>query len=406
MLIMQLGFAQRNFIDGTIIQKDGKEVFGQIDYQNWAVSPKKILFKAIDASVKALSPKDIKGFVIKNNSEKYLSAAVELNNEPVTSGKLKEFDSTKEALDKQEIVSDTVFLLTLATGTLNLYSLVDEERKEHYFVKKNDAPIKELIYRKVIINNKGDKKILEIKGHIFQLKNDVLDCPDVHESLESVRYSEPDLKKIVVDYNNCKGKNTYTKAADIKPIVLYALAGISTSATKYVGDMLKQNINGQLTPTLGLGVDISLGRDRNKWGTGFELVYKSIKSSAENQHDNGIYTAKYKYNFDMTFIQLNTFFRYVFYVGKVQPYIKGGFGLAKINKSNNSVIETDNISSNSTTTKIETKKSELNINAALGARMGKLFLEGRLDYGLNISSYVVQSVQSKYFNLILGYSFF
>lgn len=415
LIISKMTFAQSNFVNATIIQKDNKEILGQIDYQEWKKNPRRVLFKTKNEAIKAYFPSDINGFVIIDNAERYLSAVVKLSMEFSENGKLKEYTSVIEAVNDLEFETDTLFLLTLKTGLLNLYSFTDKNSKDHYFTQKGNAPFNELTYRKVIVDNNQIKEVKEIKDYVFQFKKDVFDCAEIFDQLETLAFKLADFMNIVNLYNNCNNQNIYTKNNDKRRMGVYPIIGIDKPFSAYYVAPLKTvpitlnvKLNEKISPILGLGYDCGFKRNRSKWGVAVELIYKPIKATLTKQYQNTTFSSymdTYTFNFEMKYLQFNTFLRYTFYLGKVQPYIKIGPGLVFISHPNNYIAILNGYNNTTKVTIIETFSRTLNFNGCLGLKKDNFFLEGRFALEANVSNQANKSLQSKYLSFIGGYSF-
>lgn len=412
--IGQLAFAQSNFVDASITLKDGKEMSGQMDYQQWVRNPRKVLFKSENQPTQTFLPSDIKGFVIKSNAERYLSSAVTFNIETIITGNLKKFNTVKEALAKQDLQTDTVFLLVLKTGSLNLYSFKDVSDREHFFCQKNEMPPEELGYRKVVINPGTREVIRELKEYVSLLKKYMLDCPDVFDKLENLPYREKAIMRVFDDYNNCKNNNTYTKNEDERQTGIYGIIGIDKPFTTYsVGAALgyvavDEPMNEKISPILGLGYDIALARNRNKWGFVVELLYKKVNSSFQVQYPNQLLSSfqdDYLVNLNMNYVQLNTFIRHTFYSKTIESYVKIGPSIALITGKSNLLTTTNGFSKQVTVSEVQTTDQSFGLNGALGVKKGNLFFEGRFGVELDIAPTILVSIRSNYLSAVLGYSF-
>jgi hypothetical protein len=407
--------AQSESLNATVLDKDGQTIAGVIDYKQRGKSPSSIPFKAKDAPAKILYPIDIQGFAIESKGEKYISAIIDLNRETLNEPDLNQFKSMKEAVAKLELVRDTVFLLTLVTGEINLYSLIDENYKRHFFYQKGNAPIKELIYRKIKIITKEREKdyqaIGEIKAFAVQLKMDVLDCPNVFSMIkeETFHYKASDLMRVVSAYNQCKGKSTFIMPVKKKPIIFYALAGINKvqlSSRLSLGYRKDENPISSINPVVGLGIDAGLGRRNNGVGIGFEMLYKPIKASLKSESDQSGFLNTKEFNFDMTFLQLNALFRYNIYLADYQPYVKAGLGLAILTNTANSLTEITGFNNVKRITTPAIDNGKLNVCFALGTKKNKFHLEGRYDLGFDRAGLLATKLKSNYISLLFGYSFF
>lgn len=408
LFISKIVFSQKEFQNATLTLKDNTTLTGQIDYKEWRKSPKKILYKALSGQIQTFYAADLKEFTITDKSEKYISSVCNISIEPLSNSieGLKEYDSLKEALAATTTIKDTVFLLTLVTGHVNLYSYTNGKFDDQFFIQKTGEAIKELSFREVAINNGKNKEMRELKGYIVQLKKALLDCPNMAENLESLKYKTSDLVKTIKNYNECKGYVQYEKPTNKRVNEIYALGGINKPIVNFfdLNSNFSPNLNNTITPILGIIFDAGLEREHNKRGIAFEFNYKTVKSQFYALRDNGVYKSDVNYNFDMSFLQLNVLFRNHFTTGNLRPYIKGGLGLAYINKSNNIAKEKTSFSSNITETQYLTKDYELNLIAALGIQKNKFFLETRFGLGLDVSPFINYKIQINYLNLLLGYS--
>lgn len=413
--VFNLICAQSELLNATILDKEGKIITGVIDYKQRGKSPSSILFKAKDTAAETLYPIDIQGFTIENKGEKYISAVVDLNNETLNELYLNQFKSMKEAVAKLELVRDTIFLLTLATGEINLYSFIDKNYKAHFFYQKGNTPIKELIYRKVKTfikeNGRNYEAIGEIKAFANQLKMDVLDCPKAFLMIkeETFRYRASDLMRVVNTYNQCKGKPNFIMPVKKKPTTFYAFVGVTKvqlSSRLSLGYGKDETPISAINPVVGLGIDVGLGKRINGVVLGFEMLYKPIKAYLKSENDQSGFLNIKEFNFDMTFLQLNALFRYNIYLADYQPYVKGGVGLAILTNAANSYTETTGFNNAKTTTTVAFNNSRLNSCLALGTKKNKFHLECRYDLGFGRPRLLPNKLKSNYISLLFGYSFF
>jgi hypothetical protein len=321
----------------------------------------------------------------------------------------------KEAVAKLELVRDTLFLLTLATGEINLYKLIDKNNKTHFFYQKGNAPIKELIYRKVKIGAQEGVKdyqtVGEIKAYATQLKMEVLDCPKVFSMIkeETFYYKESDLIRVVNNYNICKGKATFIIPAKQNLTTLYALAGINKVkllSQFSLGYDIDEKPISAINPVIGVGLDVGLGKSVNSFGLGFEMLYKPIKANLKSEENQTGYRNTKEYNFKMSFLQLQALFRYTAQLAGFQPYIKAGMGFSFLINTDNSLTEIRGFNNAKTITTPVTQNNRLNLCFALGTKKDRLYLESRYDYGLDTSDLKFNKLKSNYLSLLLGYSFF
>jgi hypothetical protein len=403
--------AQSNMLNATVVDQNGKTISGVIDYKERSKTPSSFLFKPNDAPARLIYPIDIQGFTIDKKSEKYISAIVDLNKETLNESELNEFNSMKEAVATLDLVRDTVFLLTLATGEINLYALIDKNSKTHFLYQKGNASIKELIYRKVKINLKENQKMGEIKAFATQLKTEVLDCPNAFSMIkeESFYYKEYDLMRVVKKYNECKGKSTFTLPAKKKPITFYALAGVNRVAIEpqfSIGYSFDDKAVSAVNPTLGAGIDIGTGKNINPIGFVFELLYKPLKATLKSEENQTGYLNTQEFNFNMSILQINALFRYTIQRSDFQPFMKAGIGYAMLANADNSVTEIRGFNNAKTISSYLSRNNTFNLCLALGVKKNAFHLEWRLDYGVKSYYAGFNNLRLSYLSVLLGYTFF
>ena len=211
-VIFYTAHTQVNFKEATIIQLNGDTIKGEIDYQEWAYNPKKIQFRSKNTqSVKTYTCRDIKGFTISYKNEKYQSAVVDVDNDPVEEPKMKSYESINNVEMKPQWVRDTVFLLIEAQGRLNLFSLLQyADDKPHYFIQKNNEKIEELMYRRAKVINRDTYSIVTIQGYKNQLQSLTADCAFQKQGFDKLRYIKSEILQVVTKYNTCSGQSSYT----------------------------------------------------------------------------------------------------------------------------------------------------------------------------------------------------
>ena len=396
--------AQKNFLAGEITKPDGTIVVGKIDYKEWKINPKEITFKdSISGKEQILGIIDLSGFSITDKKEFYKKTVVAINPEYINEENLQEYQSLKDAYasSNSKIIKDSVFLLTLVKGYSSLYFLLDNTRKKHFFIQKQNDSIKELEYHLYKINTDGVKNIYKTKDYVRQIQSLFNDCPTFQIDVESVNYTEKDLIKAVQSYNSCKGGDIYIKKADKTTNQFYVFVGANYPVTT-ISDfkVIRLSNGGALSPVFGLGSDFGLSRNREKWGVGLELYDQQFTSNFSYAGDNG----PTNYNFDVNYLRFNAHFRYLVLSGKINPYLKFGFGLALALKTRTTVTET-NIYNRPVLQDIIYNNTEKFIFTALGIKVNKFYFEGRYEIGENINPIPSLRVSSNYLGLCAGYVF-
>ncbi len=404
-------FAQKNYIPGLIIENNNDTISGLINYQNWAKNPKSIEFKTSENSQTTIrSPSSIKAFHI--SKDIYISKITSIDKSPYKTSKLVPKDDVNNFL-----VTDTVFLEVLIRGEADLYSLLDENAKNHYFIRYKDFD-GELLYKRFLT----DGNAYTLRKYRNQLSYIFLDCPSSSEAIQKAEYKKRDLIKIVSHYNNCiSAGNSYTKIPEKITLETAIIAGVSATALSFESAdhfsyLTNSDFGYSAKPTIGLSLNISLPRNRRKWSLYNELIYTQYAVSASSTiKDFSLYT-DYHINFDISYLKLSNLIRYSFAPGaKIKPFINLGMmnGIA-INTYNSKDYESyillndeKYITSSAVGEKAinDFRKYEQGLVAGLGANYKKFSCELRYEATNGFSEYVTLSSKTKIFYLIVGYCF-
>lgn len=175
--------AQKNYLPGFVVHKNGDTVHGMIDYRNWERNPRKITFKT-DAEV-SYTVNELRYFSIPGN-DSYVRAVVQKDMLPVHLSLL-------ENEGYAHTIKDTVFLRILVDGSkLSLYELLDQ--KYHYYIKRPAGGYEELIY-KILRRDDAAQEYTVYNTFRDQLQFGVTD-ETIRKRIAKASYKEEDLKKI------------------------------------------------------------------------------------------------------------------------------------------------------------------------------------------------------------------
>ncbi|MDX1943066.1 MAG: hypothetical protein SFU99_21055 [Saprospiraceae bacterium] len=419
-------FAQSNFVDASITKLNGETIAGKIDYREWLITPNEIKFQpaATPAIIETYTPTDLSGFKIHYNNEEYKRAIVGINNEPTSGdGELTRIESLEELQKPLKLDVDTVFLLILVKGRVNLYTLYDEQ-KQHYFIQKSNGRIEELIYRVVLVKNFPQSGAVSIAGSeaflpgssysglVFedykrQLVEAMPDCPNIQTSINKVGYSY-NLKSVVEEYNKCVGALIYVKPKDKAKSFIYAYAGAAKPFFTFQDANLDnaQYLSSSLTPSFGLGFDIGIIRSLNKISLGLEANYIAAKANASTRYEPFDGMVKISdYNFDVQGIRFNMLLKYVFFNKTLYPYIKAGIGGSSYFQAD--YVKTVRLEASpftSTSTQKELIQSELHGVLGIGLTVNNFFLESRYELSNDINRFTNEDLKMKRLSLLAGYS--
>jgi Outer membrane protein beta-barrel domain len=398
--------AQVNFVAGAIVKLNGDTIKGEIDYQQWAFNPKTIRFRAnASESGKSYTCKDIKGFSIKENDERYQTAIVKVNNEPIDTRKMISFASIDSINRNFELDLDTVFLLTLIQGRINLFELTyDTDGKTHFFTQKDNSKLEELRYRQVKILNRDTFAIYTDETYKNQLRSMTNDCLSEVLYFSKIPYTKPEIVAIIKKFNVCSHQLSYATKVETGERYFSINTGIAQpvfSVQDYYNYIAKTSY-GQILPTIGISFEQSYNRMRNKVGLGVNLNFAFYKTNFNTK--DVIYNSTIDYTVNTTAVNLSLFLRYSLTAGKIQPYIKSGIGLSYLTNSNVEVVEIQN---NSTAREkiagIEINPLQFRYLIALGVKINKFYIEPRFDRSIAALGYLSKGTSSQ-LSLFCGYS--
>lgn len=407
-------FTQSNYITGSITQKDGTIVSGQIDYREWVTTPRQIRFRAsAESAAIVYGCNDLAAFTITARNEIYQSAIVEVNNEPVELNSLPEYYPTEKIDRRVALDRDTVFLLVLARGRLDLFMLHDSQSKTHYFIRKDGGGIEELIYRrvKILVPAQGGSglpvpEVREINDYKNQLNLATMECPTLQGSIQKTSYGYGILD-IVKQYNQCVGQSAYVKPKDKASHHFYAFAGGGTSFVTFKDyyHLKSRSLSTPLTYLIGAGFDFGLSRTNDRVSVSVEANYMRtrIEFSSESDQFNGTFK-DLDYKIELKSIRFHSLLKYVIYKGKLQPYLKAGIGFS----SYFDTAYTRTLSGGSSTptvTQRELNKSEIFMTGILGLRFHQFFVEGRFDAGTDLNKVDNEDLKMNRLSIVAGYAF-
>ncbi len=400
-------FSQSNFVVGSISKLNGQSLKGLIDYREWDINPRSIQFKDLSQHIVEYKCADLLEFRIDEKNEIYKRANVSVNYEipPVY--------QTAQKIDYHlKLTRDTVFLLKLADGIINLYYLKDDKSSQHFFIQKNNGRIEELIQRTIFVGNTSELNSTT-SSHYYQsvyfddykkqLEELMSDYPPIEQEVRNLILNYSSTLDLVKKYNAFKRQLTYVKPKDKGTSAIYAFSGLAQSffvADDYFYNNLDRVTTNSTSATIGVGFEWSIIRSNKKLFVGIETAYQQNKVaySAEIRH------VKNDYNIDVRGFRYNAYLKYILYKGAiVQPYMKGGIYLASYFKR--SSLSTDEITRPVSTNPNNLLKSEQFVFAALGFKMRSFFVETRYEVGTDINKITGQNLKIHRLSLLGGYSF-
>ena len=302
-------YSQLSYKSGYYINNSDQKIACLIYDIDWKNNPAKFDYKINDtAEIKSENTENAKEFAI-DGGAKYVRATVEIDR---STDDVKKMGKQRNPIFKQE----TLFLKTILEGKVSLYYFRDGSLKR-YFIKKDDAAISQLVYKRYRSEAGG---IAENSYYKQQLLTD-LQCGSLSQSeVESLTYELKDLQKFVAKYNECQNSTSQSYITEQKRD-LFNLAirpGIDfNSLNIYLPKNDRRNVDfgKQTNFRIGLEAEYIIPYHNNKWSIVVEPTYQSYsgeKTYAASGISDGILTAKVDYSS----IELPIGIRHTFFVAE------------------------------------------------------------------------------------------
>jgi hypothetical protein len=399
------GFAQRKFVPGYYITKQGDKVEAQINDQNWDRNPT-FIEVSNGADVVRLGLDELSGFGL-STGDVYDAYSVEVDKSPTKINSI-------EISSQPVIVRETIFLKALVKGAASLYYLKDNNAKEHYYIQKGEEEPSELIYRTVKFQS-GDKvgynKLPIYRG---MLTAKFTDCPAATEGISKLAFTQKDLVEQFEGYNLCVSGSAGTYKAVKEGIKwnIAATGGLTHSTLKFTSSDSHSLTNGDFNGanyTIGLTALANLPRGRGRWAIQGDLLLKPFKAEDTYSYYSvgSIFnTMQVTTTFDMSYIGVNTTVRYRLMDGKIRPYLNAGIANNfVVQESNNQKTKSEGSGDTQERKPLsEIRKHEQALVFGLGIEMNKLTAELKMENGNGFSPYKGLKSSRNSFAFLLGYT--
>ena len=405
--------AQKRFTSGQVITAKGEILIGEVDYLEWVINPRKIRFRQ-DGSITIYGPKDLRSFRVDSKNEIYESAAVLVNTESLDWEEMPQFQTENEVDERIKMKQDTVFLLVLSRGKVNLYQLIDESKRSHFYFRKGNGAYEPLIYRGVKIMRPGqvimpdfrENSILpramyfeDFKG---QLKYALHDCADLESAIDKLTYSRSILD-IVTQYNECSGQLIYVKPKDRAKHFVYAVAGRVQSNFRIddQNNPAARELPSTWSNTFGIALNFGIPRTRSKFSWAVEALYMAAASSGSTTAGPLDINAKdLAYTMELEGFRINALLKYSLITGNIQPYLQFGIGNASYSKRSYTIKDLNTLQVRPNTL----LKTEPFVTGGAGIKVHDFFVETRFDTGSDINRTTGYNARVQRFSLLIGYS--
>jgi hypothetical protein len=157
---------------------------------------------------------------------------------------------------KPVIVQKDLFLRQVVFGKLPLFTFVDDNLKEHYYIKVNGELI-ELIRRKETVPGTYRQTFRVIDKYKGQLAYALRDCEEVKPRIQQTQYSLKSISQLVFDYNQCfdGSEQAYLKGENRIRYTLDGIAEIGYMSSAFPIDPASVN---QYSDFSGIGYRVSV----------------------------------------------------------------------------------------------------------------------------------------------------
>lgn len=324
-------FSQINYEKGYFIKNNNEKIECYIRNSDWENAPEELKYKdENNTEIKKIATKDLKEFGIDGFS-KFVKEEVEIDN---FINNTQQYGYNKDPEYKKK---ETVFLKVLKDGNLKLLYFRDGVT-DKYFYQKDDASVKQLIYKKYLVND--GSSIAENNYFRKQLKEISAGNPS---SSDDLKYTKTDLLKYFSSSDNSSDdgssqailNNTKSKFnLNIRPGINFSGANIqNTLATSYAIELKNQT-------TLRFGVELEyiLPFHKNKWGIILEPTYQYFKST-------GIAAKPYekRVTADFSAIEIPFGVRHYFFLNNESKiFVNASYILANLSMNKEIVYELNN----------------------------------------------------------------
>ncbi|MCE1198507.1 MAG: PorT family protein [Marinilabiliales bacterium] len=407
-----LSFSQTHFEPGFIVKQSRDTIRGFLQIESGNRSPKSISFKK-DLSKTGMdlySPKELSGFGI--SGQLFESATVDV----MASIPANEIPDTDSKLATRK---DTVFLHLLIKGQKTLAQFVDENDREHFYIKEG-ANYNLLVYKKYVQETaalpEGDsssseakeRTVKENKRYTGQLRLYMQDCPETFKTIEKCSYTVNGLTTLFATYyTKIKRSPAYQIKPDRIEITYGALAGLSMTSLKLkssgtLSDLTDASFKNGAGLTAGLFLNVILPGTKKKWSINNELIYTSYQFT---QHVSGDLFNK-DYRIGYSYLKLNNMVRYKIPTGKNDLFFNVGISNGFAIRETNTMTRYSNANSYDPVPAIdETRKYEQCFNLGIGTTLQRISIEIRDEMGNGMSTYDNLKSSTNRLYLLLGYRF-
>ncbi len=269
-------FAQVEFEEGYLIDKNGERVTCLLRNVDWRFNPAQVKYKLIgEQEIKTATVADILGFGV-GNELRFERFEIQLD---TSSDVLSKLSRSRLPLYK----TATVFLRVLLEGDASLYQY-ESNSMVKFFFRAGSEELQPLVYKKYKFDEKAGQVAENdtYKQQLFNLKCGSMELRDA----KNLRYTHRDLLSYFKKYNTCANAEVrvYQKQSKKRSFHLAFKAGAKygSFSMKNIHIFVSHPFESQLTPQAGLEFQWVLPFNKNKWVVLLEPMYNSYKADSEN----------------------------------------------------------------------------------------------------------------------------
>ena len=397
---IQFSFGQSNFLPGNVITAKGDTLKGFIDYRDWDVSPKEILFKTdVESStIQKYTPKNTVSFVV--NNDKYISATVK---HEISSNIVNSMSHNSNL----EIKTVTSFIKVIFDGDKKLLKYKNQDiRKDNFYIEV-DGKIQMLRYKQYLVREDDNISKVENTKYKGQLYVYLSDYPKVSRKLKSVKYKENSLINLFDDYYKATSQDIVFKSKKNKTKLEYGISvGVQNTTLMFSGNDNSFLVNTDYSKSTnfigGLSLNIILPKKLSKLSIYNELFYTSYVVEGESSSDTRLYESK----IGSQAIMINNLLRYSFPVSSGYIFINSGISSAITIIDTNELDSTYLVGSNSAEKKEaidDPRQLEFGFVFGIGAKYHKYACEIRYIRGNGMSPYSTIGSRTNKYSLLVSY---
>lgn len=396
--------AQRTYFEGAIIKKNGDTLRGYLDYNGLGGALKIIKFKPTEnAPFESFKPSQINGFVLKKLNNIYKSAFVKINSEKYDFEDGRTYESIKAGLNDVRWREDTLFLLTLVKGKINLYEYYDDFGESHFIYQKGDnGKYETLVNLQFKIRENDILKIVKSEDYKPQLKNLLLDCPSVDVNYKRMPYNAPTIADLIKAYNKCSQNLSYIKPIDKYSKKLYGGIGIAIPRGTLIDAFdSKFTFKGKVSPTVCIGLELRPVAKKLKLFDAFGLDLSATTMQFNDSIQYVFLGRNDKYKGDFINLNIAPYLRFSYYLmdspqKSMAAYLKLAPVFTILAKND---LETPN-------DYFSAKRTSFSVMGNIGINYNRFFIEGRYQtLGWNLIKDDNIFLNQTHISLLAGYYF-